>query len=501
MDWQLEASLDLFTQLNPGLGFYPGHSIGEVPPNDKTKRYNSTFSFEDGEVGPVPYFSGLINGKGRHSDVPYPESRLSVFPVQSGKRYRFRLIGAQGLYAYKFSIDGHKLTVVGTDGFWTKPLTPADYIIIHTGERYDFILEAKAKARSGEKFWMRAETLEINKSSNTGAPPYESLGHIAEAILQYTDGSIEEAPVIKSTEYNGIEHRSPNCIRDGCIAINCPFKNFHKSYNIECINVNQLELLEASENVPESNPSDSCPNCRHFINFNFEGDSTTSAVNGRNFILPPVPPQTQNADFQVQAKKCDLSIDCNPPTLGCSCTGIIEIPFNKTVQFVLTAVGRYNNAHPIHLHGHTFRVAHIGYPTYDPETGFISRHSSDIHCDDESGCTHKDCDPKRCTKPSWSGGKPPSFTVNKWTVQKDTIIIPAGGYAVINIVSDNPGHWFLHCHIEVHQLEGMALIINEAPEQQRSLNAPVELNKCGDISFTVAQYEASLAKINFGVAE
>ena len=148
LDWQHESSLDLFTQINSGLGFYPNKAIGEVPtPEDYLKRYNSTNSYDEGDVGPVPYFSGLINGKGRHSDVPYSKTRLSVFSVQAQKRYRLRLVGAQGLYAYKFSIDGHKLTVVATDGYWIKPIKDVDFIIVHTGKRYDFFLDATETAR------------------------------------------------------------------------------------------------------------------------------------------------------------------------------------------------------------------------------------------------------------------------------------------------------------------------------------------------------------------
>ena len=44
---------------------------------------------------------------------------------------------------------------------------------------------------------------------------------------------------------------------------------------------------------------------------------------------------------------------------------------------------------------------------------------------------------------------------------------------MINFVSNNPGFWFLHCHIETHQLQGMALIMNEALDQQ--LGAPADM--------------------------
>ena len=502
LDWQHEASLATFSQLNAGLGFYPALEIGEIP-ESCANRYESTRSIEAAEVGPVPYFSGLINGKGRHSDVPYSQTRLSVFAVQEGMRYRFRLIGAQGLYAYKFSIDGHKLTVVNTDGYWIWPLV-VDYIIIHTGERYDFILEAKLNPEI-KYYWMQAETLEINQKGP--GPPYLSRGHVAEAILQYVKQPAElPVPPIPSIQYESIKRNSPaiSCTRIGkCRAINCPFQNFHSSYNIDCTNVGDLRLLipTPKDQMPKLNPDPSCGNCRQFINFNFEGDSETSSVNGRNFILPPVPPQTQNDAFKKQATICDRNANCNPSSLSCMCTHIIDIPYQQTIQFVLSALGAYDNAHPIHLHGHAFHVVKVGYPEYNQTTGFIKKtidngkeislHNRDIACDDKQLCANSndpDCNPYRCTKPRWSGGTP-SMSLNNQTIRKDTVMVPAGGYVVINFKSDNPGHWFLHCHIEVHQLEGMAVIINEALEQQKRLTIPGNLNRCGDFTLTTSKYQ------------
>ena len=75
------------------MGFYPSKSYGEVPtPRDNS--YNLTKGFEGASIGPIPYFSGVINGKGRHVDVPYNKTRLSIFTVEAGNTYRFRLVGA-----------------------------------------------------------------------------------------------------------------------------------------------------------------------------------------------------------------------------------------------------------------------------------------------------------------------------------------------------------------------------------------------------------------------
>ena len=34
--------------------------------------------------------------------------------------------------------------------------------------------------------------------------------------------------------------------------------------------------------------------------------------------------------------------------------------------------------------------------------------------------------------------------------KKDTVIIPDGGFTIIRFLTDNPGWWFFHCHLEFH---------------------------------------------------
>ncbi|KAK1398677.1 hypothetical protein POM88_008540 [Heracleum sosnowskyi] len=35
-------------------------------------------------------------------------------------------------------------------------------------------------------------------------------------------------------------------------------------------------------------------------------------------------------------------------------------------------------------------------------------------------------------------------------LQRNTIDVPVGGWAVIRVVADNPGVWLFHCHIDTH---------------------------------------------------
>lgn len=86
------------------------------------------------------------------------------------------LVGAQGLYVYWFSVDAYKLTMIAIEP------EDVDYIVIHTGERYDFVLNANQTMQSN--YWMQAETLEINKTTTN--PPYAFLDLSAIAILHYS---------------------------------------------------------------------------------------------------------------------------------------------------------------------------------------------------------------------------------------------------------------------------------------------------------------------------
>ena len=95
-DWWKQPYADLFTLQHTVLETYYPSSVGDLPqPGDK---YDITVSYDTAEAGPVPYFSNLINGKGRYEGLQLSRSVLSEFDVDSGERYRFRVVGAQSIF-------------------------------------------------------------------------------------------------------------------------------------------------------------------------------------------------------------------------------------------------------------------------------------------------------------------------------------------------------------------------------------------------------------------
>ena len=77
--------------------------------------------------------------------------------------------------------------------------------------------------------------------------------------------------------------------------------------------------------------------------------------------------------------------------------------------------------------------------------------------------------------------------IRNTAILKDTVIVPACGYVVIAFQADNPGYWFLHCHIEVHQLEGMGVMIEEYPSDQHP-KPPTEINNQGHFRWRTEDY-------------
>ncbi|XP_064399456.1 uncharacterized protein LOC135345937 isoform X2 [Halichondria panicea] len=471
LDWQRESSLNLFVQLHSALGSYPNKPVGEIPTSANTL-YLRTRSSDYIEVGPQPYWSGLINGRGRHRkvDSSFAPSKLSIFNVVKDQRYRFRLIGAQSLFAYKFSIDGHKLLVIASDGHFFKPVKDVDYVIVHTGERYDVIVTAD---QSTNNYWIRAETLE------TG------VENAAEAILHYNALGVLDVEGL--SEYGSVSTSKRQCTPGNkCKVVNCPFG---EAPDMNCIHLHELSALFPSKIQSIANSSSAL-----FFNFGFEGSGTTSAINGRNFKLPVTPYQTyvdayeNDKNIQRGCGKCDQNSD----STKCECTYVVEIGNSlfdseniPTIIFVLSAVGYENNnnrefSHPVHLHGHSFNVLSVEHGKYNESTGMLLESNCDVVCNNEL-----------CRNPRWNSTKePPDFsnTNINMKIQKDTVIVPAGGYVVIAFQADNPGYWFMHCHIESHQLEGMGVIIREYDESAH-VAAPDGINKVGDFVWSVEDYK------------
>lgn len=87
-----------------------------------------------------------------------------------------------------------------------------------------------------------------------------------------------------------------------------------------------------------------------------------------------------------------------------------------------------DGAHPVHLHGHSFRI--------------LSSHRADGR--DGWGSYNPYEDPA-----------PPAGLQLQSPLVKDTVAVPRRGHVVLRVTADNPGLWMLHCHMLAHMATGM----------------------------------------------
>ncbi|KAI7980286.1 Laccase-14 [Camellia lanceoleosa] len=120
-------------------------------------------------------------------------------------------------------------------------------------------------------------------------------------------------------------------------------------------------------------------------------------------------------------------------------------PNNVTkIVFQTTNVMKAAENHPMHLHGYSFYFVGFGFGNFNNET-------------DPTGYNLVD---------------PPEV---------NTVGVPTNGWAAIRFRADNPGVWFMHCHLERHSSWGMdtVLIVKNGTTTEASMqDPPPYLNPC-----------------------
>ncbi|KAM5532254.1 hypothetical protein V8D89_014093 [Ganoderma adspersum] len=145
------------------------------------------------------------------------------------------------------------------------------------------------------------------------------------------------------------------------------------------------------------------------INFDFSFDGTVFYTNGATFTPPTVPVLLQILSGAQAAQ------DLLPSG------AVIELPSQSTIEITMPATANAPGVpHPFHLHGHTFAVVR-------------SAGSTAYNYDD----------------PIWRDVVSTGTPANNDNV-------------TIRFTTDNPGPWFLHCHIDFHLEAGFAVVLAEA---------------------------------------
>ncbi|RXW13760.1 hypothetical protein EST38_g12094 [Candolleomyces aberdarensis] len=169
-----------------------------------------------------------------------------------------------------------------------------------------------------------------------------------------------------------------------------------------------LEFLRESDLYPFSNPN--APGLPQIDGNDF---NKTFAVdfNGTRFLMNNVSWQAPSAPILLQILTGSNASELMPQA------SIVQLRRNMVVQLNISSVSTRGTPHPFHLHGHAFSVI------------------------------------KSADSNTFNFENP---------VRRDVVSIGGvGQFAVIRFVTDNPGPWIFHCHIEPHLSAGLAVVFVE----------------------------------------
>ncbi|KAM7265735.1 hypothetical protein ACFE04_003418 [Oxalis oulophora] len=355
--------------------------------------------------------------------------------VKPGKTYLLRLINAALNDELFFSIANHTLTVVETDATYIKPFKTS-IIQITPGQTTNVLLKTKHKSPNAN-FLMEA------RPYSTGPAPFDNT--TTSGILEYERPSTSnknlpllkpKLPKFNDTNFVTKFTNQLRSLNSAKFPTNVP-KNIDKQFffttglgtkpcptNHTCQGPNNTKLAASINNVSFEQPNVALLQA-HFVN-KIKGIYTT--------------------DFPIKPKVKFNYTGKSPNNIMVSKgTKVVALPYNARVELVLQGTNILaTESHPLHLHGYNFYVVGQGFGNFD------------------------------------SVKDPVKFNLVD-PVERNTVGVPAGGWVAIRFRADNPGVWFMHCHLEIHTSWGlkMAWLVNDGKKHNQKLPPPpADLPKC-----------------------
>ncbi|EDW66193.1 uncharacterized protein Mco4 [Drosophila virilis] len=363
----------------------------------------------------------LINGRGRNmkKDSKVKPTLYATFGVIRGGRYRFRVIfNGVSNCPISLSIDKHDLVVIASDGNDIEPVE-VQKIMFHGAERFDFVLHANQEVAN---YWLRIKGYSFCAKNQLHQ----------EAVLHYQNAD----PRNLDTTTLSYAYDAPGLMLN-------ELGDDDGGSSADSIS---LVSLNAQHVQPALNPAVTYYSSMNA--FELRGEGFRFQMDDITFSMPKMSLlQTRNLGigqfFCNSTQQAALGFNCK--SRHCKCSNVIHVPANKNIEFVISS--KSNTAHPIHLHGYTFRVVGMGV-LGEQRIGQIEEID------------------RRTPLPRRGRGAP----------LKDSVQVPAFGYTIIHFNSDSPGYWMFHCHISPHSENGMAAVVRVGEDIEMKM-CPV--SNCG----------------------
>ncbi|GKU96613.1 hypothetical protein SLEP1_g9829 [Rubroshorea leprosula] len=380
--------------------------------------------------GSPPADAFTING---HPGPNYNCSSNDVYKIDvvPEKTYMLRLINAGLNMENFFTIANHKMTIVEVDAEYTKPFT-TDRVMVGPGQTINVLVTADQP--------IGIYSMAMGPYMSAQNVSFQNISSIA--YFNYLGAATNSISLpAKLPSFN--DNLSVKTVMDGLRSLNQV--SVPKEIDMTLFVTVGLNVNKCKSKTPQQN-------CQGPNNGTF-----AASMNNFTFVKPPISvleayykniegqftedfpgAPLQFYDFVDGAPN---NAPNNTQALNGTKTKVIEYGTNVQIIFQDTGTVSTEN-HPIHLHGYSFYVIGFG-------TGNFNIRTANFNLVD-----------------------PPYM---------NTIGVPVGGWAAIRFVADNPGVWFMHCHIDVHQSWGLGTVLivkNGVGELETLPHPPVDLPQC-----------------------
>lgn len=381
--------------------------------------------------GADPNISDAYTINGRPGDL-YPCPLTYKMKVLPGKTYLLRIINAAINTLQFFKIAQHKMTVVAIDAAYTEPYV-TNVVMIAPGQTTDVLLTTDQPLGS---YYIAARPYYTNTEE-----AYSNTTTTGLLVYHRTTSKTPRMPILPPFDDTPTAHKFSSSLV-GLV------KSPHWVPVPQNVDEHMFVTLGMGVVPCEEKPM-GMGMCKGDM-----GERMAASMNNESFQAPTTLSMLQAHYYDVKGIYSNdfpnmpmMEFDyTNPNTTmddmmmmyTMKSTKVKKLKYNATVEIVFqnTALMGLEN-HPMHIHGHNFHVLAQGFGNYDMN---------------RDGMKYNLVNPQ----------------------VRNTVGVPAGGWAVVRFRADNPGVWFIHCHVDRDFTYGMAtaFVVENGPTPDFTLPPP-----------------------------
>lgn len=364
--------------------------------------------------------------------------------VEPSRTYRIRAIGITSLTYLYFAIEGHQhLKIIQADAGYVKQIQTAHFQV-GSGERYDFILETKSRSAlrnlGGKKdFYGRVESRyrakrdvgafilrykfdENDKKPSNCVPKKKPTGKESTASSQAghsDETNPSTTPILDSATAEKLAPLPEEGERWVTPSLE-PFDESQKSPQASEV-TRRIFLSSQQKKLPDGT-------VHWYLN-----NSTYTETQPHIPYLIKAYTTGLKPNYEAAAKNngYDKELNAYPIKLG------------EVIEFViinLSSTANVSEAHPWHFHGKTVSVIAQGYGEFsDERLKRAEKRNNGVHVQRDTQVILAGKDGRYFEGPIPSGTQ--------------------AGWMVVRLRAEDPGAFLVHCHLQVHAIMGMAIVI------------------------------------------